>query len=367
MGKVESKLPTGLQFDGSSYTIDKMCDGVRIKRRLGQITLSAALEQYGDILSSAKKGQLDTKTASSFTVDETLVHYYNSHLQHIKSGANAKFHIPAISRHIGHKKVLQLRRSDIDHYKLCRTKEGKLSKTKEGKPNKFIPLSERTIQAELQHLNMAINRAVDDELIPRNTISRFCKVSIPRRKKIVLDHGVEFGPEWIQLYKHLPEQWRLFFLICYETGMRPAEVANLNTSWVTFLTHNQDELLITVPAESEKTGFNDRRIPVSRILKKRLLKIIQDRPGKVFTSWDYFKAFNKAVKNGKLRSEITAYSLRRTRATIWDAIDSQAARVALGHVPLDPHEESYVEITNERLFKLVNITMKHKFKLVKFG
>lgn len=43
------------------------------------------------------------------------------------------------------------------------------------------------------------------------------------------------------------------------------------------------------------------------------------------------------------------------------------ARVALGHVPLDPHEESYVVITNHRLFKLVGIDLANAKKLLKFA
>jgi integrase len=352
MGKVRlkvKKLPSGLQFNGERYTIDKIIDGTRIKKRLKSTSLQDVLEEYALIITSVKKGQFASKTASSLTVDDVLIHYYETHLVNIKSGKNAKFHIPALSKYLGTKTVLSLKRYDIDRYKMI-----------QGKSRDISP---RTLQAELQHLNMAINRAMDDELIPRNPISRFCKVTVPRRRKIVLDHGVEFGPQWVALYRNVPKQWRLFTLICYETGMRPAEVTAMETSWVRKVT--QDDLMITVPAEKEKTGFNDRRIPVSKILQKRLQPIVESATGKIFKSFRYDKAFRKAVQNANLGSEITAYALRRTRATIWDAIDSQAARVALGHVPLDPHEESYVEITNERLFRLVNVNFRPVLKLLK--
>jgi len=359
VGKVTGKLPTGLQFNGKSYLIDKRCDGVRIKRHLGNVSYEDAIRLYSEAIADVKRGSFVRPSASSLTVNDVLTHYYNSHLVNIKSGANAKYHIPAISRHIGNKAVLSLHRSDVEQYKVARMREGKVSKSKE-----FKSLSQRTLQAELQHLSMAINRAVDDEMIPRNPIIRFCKVSLPRQRKIVLDHGQEFGPEWICLYKHLPEKWRLFFLICYETGMRPSEVANFHTSWVTFVT--QDAMMITIPPDMEKTSFSDRRIPVSQLLAKRLRRVIGVK-GKLFKSHSYFKAFSNAIKESGLRDEITAYALRRTRATIWDALDPAATRVALGHSPLDPHEESYVEITNERLFRLVNVNLKNKLSLLKFG
>jgi integrase len=193
---------------------------------------------------------------------------------------------------------------------------------------------------------------VDDEILPRNPVLRFCKVHVPRKRKIVLDHGQPFGPEWISFYRNIPEKWRLFFLICYETGMRPGEVSKMETTW---LKETPYGFIIEIPQDSEKTAFHDRRIPVSPILKKRLLPYIENCNNKLFCSSRYEKAVKKTIKAAGLRDEITAYALRRTRATIWDAIDSSAARVALGHSPLDPHEESYVEITTARLFRLVGI------------
>lgn len=314
--------------------------------RLGAIAQADAIRRYTLEVASVMKGEKVPKLASSLTVYEILTHYFDKHLKNLPSGKNARYHIPTLDKYIGKIKVLSLKKSDMENYKLIRSRD---------KNQRGQPISKRTIQAELQILTMAINRAVDDELLPRNPVTRFCKVSVPRRRKIVLDHGFDFGSDWIQLYKHLPEQWRLFFLVCYETAMRPSEVANLRVEWIQKVdTH----YMIVVPPGSEKTGFQDRRIPVSPILEKRLIPAMNKCKSKIFASWRYDKAFRNAVKDAKLPSEVTAYALRRSRATILDAIDSSAARVALGHVPLDPHEESYVEITNERLFKLGKIEIK---------
>lgn len=357
MGKAElktSKLPRGLLLTSKGYIIDKVECGNRIYKRLGKITEAEAIVQFAVMFAAQCKGENEKINALNVTVDNVLVYYYNNHLVNIKSGKNSRFHIPAISRILGNKKVLSLRKNDIEQFIKMRSAE---------KNNQNQPVSARTVQACLQILSMAINHAVDNEVLPRNPVSRFCRVSVPRRKKIVLDHGQEFGPEWIRLYKNLPDNWRLFFLICYETGMRPTEVAQLETEWIQQI---GESYLITVPANKEKTGFSDRRIPISKILEKRLIKNLP-ATGKLFKSWDYFKAFRQAAKSADLPSEITAYSLRRTRATIWDEIDSSAARVALGHAPLDPHEESYVVITNQRLFRLARIDLTKQFRLIKIA
>jgi integrase len=352
VGKV--RLPKGLTLTPKGYVINKLIDCQRIFKRLGNISESDAVKQFSLETAALFKGERITPDASSLTVYYVMTHYYESHLKHIKSGENARWNIPTIDKYIGSRKVMSLKKSDMELYKVTRGKC--LNKRNE-------PISARTIQSELQFLSMAINRAVDDELLPRNPIARFCKVTVPRRRKIVLDHGQAFGPEWILLYKNIPEQWRLFFLICYETGMRPNEVASIDAEWIEQIGRSY---MIKIPSNCEKTGFNDRRIPVSKLLEKRLLKSMP-RFGKLFSSWDYFKAFRIAVKNAGLPPEITAYSLRRTRATIWDEIDSSAARVALGHVPLDPHEESYVVITNIRLFKLVQIDLSLQKKIFKIA
>lgn len=354
MGKV-NRLPKGLMHYETGYVINKQINGEIIYRRLGKITESEAIKEFSKIVTAALTGTIESKEAGSLTVYDVLEHYWNKHLCNIKSGKDARFHIPILDRFIGNMKALKLKKFDIERFIMLRSRE---------KSNTKKPISKRTIQASLQILNMAMNRAVDDELLPRNPVARFCKVSVPRVRKIVLDHGQEFGVEWIRLYRNLPEQWRLFFLIAYETGMRPDEVSRLEREWIRPIDEN---LLITIPQNTEKTEHSDRRIPVSKILQKRLEAFIRNKSGKLFQSWDYFKAFRKAVDAAGLPEEITAYALRRTRATIWDSIDSSAARVALGHAPLDPHEESYVVITNERLFKLVSITLKAKIKLLKFA
>jgi integrase len=171
---------------------------------------------------------------------------------------------------------------------------------------------------------------------------------VPRKPKIILDYGIDHGEEWERLYSAFQPNWRLFFLICYETGMRPIEVSKMESTWIN---ERGGSYIIEIPADQEKTGFTDRRIPVSKILEPQITGI----SGQLFEHHDYFKAFNQARDKAGLRPDVTAYALRRTRATIWDAIDPGAARVALGHVPADVHEENYVQIPDSRLFKLVGI------------
>lgn len=355
MGRInkERELPSGLQFDGKNYTIDKWVMRKRLHKRLGPVSRKEAEEALAEGITDIKRGKHVSSSAGSLTVNDLLRYYYEHHLKHVVSGKDAKWHIPTISRLMGNQRVMDLKKSDIETFKRVRGSEKTKSKTGTGHP-----ISPRTIQAELQLLTMAIKYAIGDRLIPSNPVDGLCGVEVPRKKKIVLDHGEYNGEEWEKLYKAIPDHWKLFVLTCYETGMRPSEVINLKSDWIKSVNGGY---IIEVPADQEKTGFNDRRIPISKRLEVELL----NKEDPLFEHADYFKMIRQSVKKAGLRGEITLYALRRTRATIWDAIDSGAARVALGHVPADVHEESYVEITNDRLMRLVGIELDNKLKLFK--
>jgi integrase len=59
---------------------------------------------------------------------------------------------------------------------------------------------------------------------------------------------------------------------------------------------------------------------------------------------------------------ISPYALRRTRITIWDAVDSNACRYAVGHVAREVHLRHYVRIPPERLFRLVGLDFSPPFQ-----
>lgn len=354
MGRLKSKLPPGLQFTGGKFIVDKIVNGERIKKRLSVTSADDAIREYSALVCDTERGIRVKYSANSLTVDSVLEHYYNNHLKYIKSGRDAKYHIPTISKLIGRRKVLDLKKSDIERYKNTRCN----STTSYG-----TAISARTLQAELQHLNMAITRAVDDELLPRNPVLRFCKVSVPRKPIILLDDGYDHGGEWKALYEQVPEKWKLFCLIGYEAGLRPSEVEHFKCDWVTNI---GTSYMIIIPGECEKTKNHFRRIPVSKSLEPCLLNAIYGKSGQLFTSVDYNKMIKTAVKKSGINPNIRMKSLRKTRLTIWDGIDSGAARVAGGHVPIDVHEESYARVNDARLFRLVNIECE-KLKIYKTG
>lgn len=354
MGKL--KLPKGLYFyDGKGYVINKVIvkGSKPFYKRLGLITEQEAINQFSLIVSSHLKGEYVSKEASSLTVYDVLAHYYDAHLKYLPSGKDARFHIPTLDRFLGQQKVLSLTKSDIETFIRLRSKEV-------NKRGELV--SDRTIQAALQFLNMAVNRAMDDQLLPKNPISRFCKYEVTPKDKVVLDDGKDLGEEWIKLYINIPKIWKKFFLTLYETGMRPSEAVKLRIEWFEKV---DDNYIINYPCYAEKTK-KFKRIPVSNRLQKRIEHMLVGQ-GLLFDLRTYERPFNKALAECDFNKRITTYTLRKTRITIWDGIDETASRYATGHQFEDSHRKCYSEVTNQRLFKLVGIELetKHKLKLFK--
>jgi integrase len=205
-------------------------------------------------------------------------------------------------------------------------------------------------------LNIAINWAVDNNRLAKNPIRGYDTVEEPEPARIMLDEGKANGQEWQKLYQAIHKDKKALFLCLYETAMRPAEVFLMRWEWV-----NVFAKTITIPAGITKTK-KGRVIPIS----ERLWEALKDRPRVselVFPNVDTGKPFNgvaKAFKAACRRSGLagrglTPYCLRRTRLTIWNAIDSTAARELGGHAKRrdDPHLYNYVQPGLERLADVV--------------
>lgn len=188
---------------------------------------------------------------------------------------------------------------------------------------------------------------------------------------MILDDGYEYGVEYRAILKNITPQVRPIVEMLYETGLRPKELFHLRWHWIQKKTKNC--WVLVVPAEEklgsmqtfdEKTG-NSHMVPLStravKVLKS--VGIREDSTALVFPSpvtlqprKDIRSAFKTALeKAGLANRDITPYALRRTRLTLWDEIDSNAARYAGGHVARDVHERNYVKVSLKRLFKLVGI------------
>jgi len=376
-------LPAGLQWNPNrGFIIDKVIWGERIKKTLGFCTRVNAEVQFEKIVSEARKGSyIPESIARSLTVTELLNRYYVEQLSKLPSEKSRKDLLTVLVRLLGDKKVMLLKKRDIDMYIKIRLNErkviycvkrderGRKVRAPDGSTIQEIrfgkPISKSTIKHELAELKIAINYLVEIDELPKTPLKKswFKGLRISRPKKIILDYGRDMGSQFLNIYRNVTGNWywRLFYLTLYETGMRPKELKNMRVNWVSEIIPGCYQ--IEVPASEEKTENQDRRIPISQRLLKRLLPHLRNLKGDeyIFKSRvkegpieDHDKQFNRALKKAGLdKSGITVYSLRRTRATIWSAIDDLASRVALGHALIDPHEESYVVVTPERLFKLV--------------
>ena len=375
----------GIRYRNGIYYLHTKYRGVPLCERAGN-TLKVA-----NRILRQRKNEIDEGRCfvfRSLTVVELLNHYWEAHLKEKKYSVNSKYSLTALRRYIGGFEAIKLRRSDIQQYVNKRLQDKQVihyKKNGEWYEREGKPISARTIRAELEQLTIAYNIAVDDELIPHNPISRHVRTVKKnslryRPKKIVLDEGVEDGEEWQALYAEMDEDAKPVVLCLYETGMRPTEVFKMRWSWIEKISN--DRWIIHIPPEDEKIHAV-KRIPVSARLLKDLKRLkasikpeITSRRGRrvraditlVYPSsvsggilQTIHTAFRGAVRRAGLEGRgLTPYALRRTRLSIWDDIDSPAAKYASGHAVEGSHHNNYVRFPNRRLFRLVGLEMQPK-------
>lgn len=340
----------GLRKRGESWIIDKIVHGERIYETLGKITEREAEKIASQRFAQAMQGEyFPTSKLRKYTVSDCLSDYWVEHLQFKKYGQTFKYLLTTIDNRLGRALVASLKKSDIEAYKRLRREDT----NKRGEA-----ISWRTVEAELKLLSAAINHAVDNERHPANKISRFCRVPKETRIPVVLDNGTGSGDDIAKILAAAPVQFLPLIRVIAGTGMRPSEVFAMRSSWIKQLT--TDRWAIEIPADSEKTA-TARLVPVSADLRPILSRAIEfskqggllfptrsGKPRKHFgTQW------GRIATQAGLGRELTLYALRRTRISIWDAIDSEACRVAVGHAARDVHSRNYVRVGIDRLFRLV--------------
>lgn len=362
MANKKITLPKGCRRIGETVIIDKRVNGVRLFERIHGKT-DKEITDYLQTRINDMKSQ-DFGSLSSLTVHDTLNHYWEQHLSKVKSGIDSRGHLNALDRYLGSKVIYSseirggrkmitcLTKDDIAEYKAKRC----LETNKRGEP-----IAAATLKKDLDHLKAAINHEVDNYRVELNPITRFCSVSIPTAKKIVLDDGYEYGPDYTAILNAVRfQEDRERIEMLYETGMRPIELWKLRAGWVKQLSPTC--WLIEYPHDEEKTETY-KRIPLSDRAQEIVAnRMVDDTDRLLFPSKlsrkemvkAFIEPFRSAVrKTGLSQKGYTLYCTRRTRATIWDAIDGDAARYATGHTPSDVHSRHYVRITDDRLFKLV--------------
>jgi integrase len=352
-------LPKGCYRVGDTVKIDKTFHDIRICATMHRKTDKEIDDYVKSRIRDIEAGDFDNR---SLTVHDALNNYWEEHLKHKKYGEDWKSLLTTLDRRLGDKIIYRvmvrggrhaidcLVKNDIEDYKTSRSCD--LNK-------KCEPISPRTLQADLSLLCAAIDHAVANNLVDRNPIKSFCRVPQPSAKKIIMDDGCEYGFDYRALLREIiDDESRDRIKMLYETGMRPSELWKMTDKWIKKIT--DDCWLIEVPHDQEKTGTY-KRIPLSSQAQAIIaIRLAIRCNGLLFPSADsgevkYFRRpFCSAIERAGLKGkEYTLYCLRRTRATIWDAIDSDASRYALGHSPTDSHRRNYVRITDERLFRLV--------------
>lgn len=372
---LKTRTPGIYRYDGkrgTTFFLDKLCRGQPICGSLGVVTYEQAKDELRRRETELLSGRVpEHRNVRSLTVTDILEYWADKHLRHLDSKEKRVWLLDSLDAKMGPITYPQLNRSAIERYKRERAGECKRVRYKNKKGDwdfkQGKPIGGRTIQAELAELSMAINLMVDDEILPYNPVSRFCRVKLPDPEKIVIDDGIEGwgdGGEWQEIYDNACSNKGLFAAI-YESGMRPGEVLAMRSTWIKELT--ADCWVIAIPRQNEKTGKVQREVPASERLQAILRR--RYRPGTdrlVFPSSvtgeerkDLSSAWDGTIGRAELTGKgYTPYALRRTRITIWDAIDSNASRFATGHSisgKKDVHLRNYVKPTYQRMFRLVGI------------
>jgi integrase len=355
----------GLRIRNGKFVIDKVVEGVRIYKTLDTADLGLAEKILARLTNKVLEDRYLPRRKTPLTVGEVLEMFWEGHVIHKEYARSVRYTLNAIAVRLGDCELRKLSRADIELYKRER-----FADIRRNDPTGRHTVSPRTVQKELQHLSMAINFAVDNGELEINPIKRFIHVPQSRPRKVVLDDGYENGPQWMALYGALHERIKPIALVLYETGMRPKECFNMKWGWLR--EKAADRWVINIPKSVDKTG-NEHDVPVSMRLLEAFRGLGLGRMGReerVFPALrrvsgvrgNIDTAFHSALgRCGLWGLGISPYALRRTRITIWDAVDSNACRYAVGHVARDVHLRHYVRISPERLFGLVGLDFRPAF------
>jgi integrase len=360
------RVEDGLYMKGDRYFVRKRISKIDIYQYLGPVSRSDARMVRDKLISQAVTGKYDTaNSASGYTVGDMLSDYWVEHLFHLKSAETGKYALDRLDDRLGNFAVLNLKRTDIEEYKRLRLHDYRKQDRwlvilpRAERPREPKTVSKRTVQSEIKYLSMAAQHAYDNERLPHNGISRFCNLMLDEPAKHVLDEGFPDGPEWQALYSCANVEIKLLLLWLYETGMRLGEAQAARWEWLQEL--QSGFWIINIDMDNAGKKRHRRAVPVSATLRDALLPAT--RQGLIFGTASHYKTFRRAANKAGLPRTITFNALRRTRASIGDAIDDTACRVMLGHAPADIHDKHYAPVTIDRMFRLVGLDYGRKLHL----
>jgi integrase len=356
LSTVRAKIPRGVRSRNGVLYIGTHFMGVRIAERVGP--MGPGIFQQAKELLFKRKNEVrqaklfPEKAQCSLTARELLNQYWDRYLKYKPYSKTAKFLLSRIDGAFGGRVALELTLDDLDSYARKRLEDRKIIYLKDGKTKCGQPIKPRTVNAEVEQLQMAFSRAVRNRVLPYNPVSAWDKLNEgpPSKRHLSSD-------EWLRLHNACGEKIKDIVELQYETGMRISEVLGLRRSWVDMIGN-----WIHLPPESTKTG---RRTGVGRDvpLSARAKEIILNRPAQgefVFpnpaTGLPYkgiFKPFRTAAAKAGL-GRITTHVLRKTRENVWAQLDEQAAADSCGNT-IKVARRHYTSVANERKQALVKV------------
>lgn len=365
------RVKPGIFKLGDSWKIDKVVEGEQIRRTLPGCTKLSLVEQIlaKEVNDIVEAQNFPGRAGRSLTVESVLNFYWQERIEpkikrletdglirKVKHIKDSRFLLTRINDYFGTIPIRTLTIAQIEQYKAKRLSETtRTQKRKDGTRTKGHPVHPRSVNRELDLLNVALNWSVKTRRIQLNPIAKYEKIKEGEPKKIVFDHGEADGPEWQDFYKAVSPSHKDIFLALYETGCRPSEVFDMRWEWL-----NPFARSMTIPAIITKTGLG-RQVPISEKLwkvlesRERVNEYVFPNPetGKPFQN--VTKAFRGAITRAELQGKgLTVYAIRRTRLTAWNQIDPVAAMQAAGHsLNGSIHYKHYVNISESRVLNLV--------------
>jgi integrase len=298
-------------------------------RREAEAALTAARKEADDIKARGVQPRLDL----DLTIGQLIESYLSFAKEHLRQGERLESIAKPLLTFFGpDRKAISVSKSDVEKFIAWRRNNGNERTGGELRP--------ASINRSLALLKTAYNRAVQDELLPRNPVALVKMLTEDNVRDVVLT-----DEEFDRLMDATPDHVKLIVLMGWETGMRRGEVEDLQWSRV-----DLDRGLINLRSEDCKTGMG-RTIPLTEHLldRLRLLRAEQSRQtptdigagAYVFRRWDGFKwvrtgstrtAFNSARAKVGL-SHLHFHDLRHCRVTRWrDAgVSDRTVMALVGH------------------------------------
>jgi integrase len=357
MGSSHKGLRERIKADGTVvYYLNTTVDGYQLAEKAGT-NLKAAKALLAKRTSEIYEGKnFPSRQGRAITINQVLIEYSQKKLRFLKSASTRRYLVDKISSELGNFPATKIRESDVQAYQRKRRSETRIIKFKDADGDWDTKcgaqISESTINHETNELQIALDWAVRERLIPYNPIKSLQKLKEEDPDKVMLDDGQENGPEWIKLYNAASVYLKPVIFVMYRCGLREKEATRLLWAYI-----DLPAKMMRLPKGFTK-GEKARDVP----LYPDVVQFLASQPkvsefvftGKRGDIHSIQKQFTRAREKAGLRREITTHALRRTRCQIWDMIDERASCGAAGHSDKKVHRQHYTEVKEEMLIKLVS-------------